>query len=149
MIPSISLSFHLSDYICLRDFCADLFRCMCTLFFVICFFSFRLADLAAFHQYISQNFNLTHRNTWISFGGSYSGALSAWFRGKVQDMVYIWKHSKMHKASNFKIQHLTIFKNQSYKRQRKILELIDCSSGTTLLLPDTVTEIFFVLYHFT
>lgn len=121
---------------------------MCTLFFVICFFSFRLTDLAAFHQYISQNFNLTHRNTWISFGGSYSGALSAWFRGKVQDMVYIWKHSKMHKASNFKIQHLTIFKNQSYKRQREILELIDCSSGTTLLIPDTVTEIF-VLYHFT
>ncbi|KAG8002230.1 Thymus-specific serine protease [Nibea albiflora] len=41
-----------------------------------------LVDLAVFHQYISQSFNLSHRNTWISFGGSYSGALSAWFRGK-------------------------------------------------------------------
>lgn len=56
------------------------------------FFSFppRLVDLAVFHQYISQSFNLSHRNTWLSFGGSYSGALSAWFRGKVQDWTRIW-----------------------------------------------------------
>lgn len=43
----------------------------------------RLADLAVFHQHISQSFSLSQRNTWISFGGSYAGALSAWFRGKV------------------------------------------------------------------
>ena len=25
-------------------------------------------------------YNMTEKNKWISFGGSYSGALSAWFR---------------------------------------------------------------------
>uniref|UniRef100_A0A4W6FHF7 Serine protease 16 n=1 Tax=Lates calcarifer TaxID=8187 RepID=A0A4W6FHF7_LATCA len=55
-----------------------------------------LADLAVFHQHMSQSFNLSSSNTWISFGGSYSGALSAWFRGKVQDwtQITLQKHIK-------------------------------------------------------
>ena len=44
---------------------------------------FRLADLASFHLYASKKYNLTSGNTWVCFGGSYPGALSAWFRLKV------------------------------------------------------------------
>lgn len=47
------------------------------------FLSVSLADLAAFHNFISQKYVLTDKNIWICFGGSYAGALSAWFRGKV------------------------------------------------------------------
>lgn len=42
-----------------------------------------LADLVTFHRHISDRYSLSDKNTWISFGGSYAGALSAWLRGKV------------------------------------------------------------------
>lgn len=47
-----------------------------------------LADIAEFHQYISDRFDLSDKNTWISFGGSYAGAVSAWLRGKFPHLVY-------------------------------------------------------------
>ena len=50
-----------------------------------------LADLAAFHMYISEKLLLTRDHIWISFGGSYPGNLAAWFRLKVilQEQVII------------------------------------------------------------
>uniref|UniRef100_A0A3B3S6E7 Serine protease 16 n=1 Tax=Paramormyrops kingsleyae TaxID=1676925 RepID=A0A3B3S6E7_9TELE len=47
-----------------------------------------LVDLAAFHRYISERYDLSSQNTWISFGGSYAGALSAWLRGKFPHLIY-------------------------------------------------------------
>ncbi len=46
-----------------------------------------LADLASFRQAMQSKFNLTSANKWISFGGSYPGALSAWFRLKYPHLV--------------------------------------------------------------
>ncbi|KAK3589932.1 hypothetical protein CHS0354_034949 [Potamilus streckersoni] len=45
-----------------------------------------LADLAYFVQFIRQKFNLP-TNKLISFGGSYSGSLSAWLRAKYPFLV--------------------------------------------------------------
>ena len=39
-----------------------------------------LADFAYFHDEMVIKYNMTERNKWIVFGGSYSGALAAWFR---------------------------------------------------------------------
>ena len=47
-----------------------------------------LADLAQFRNFIHTSYNLTEKNRWISFGGSYPGSLSAWFRLKYPHLVY-------------------------------------------------------------
>jgi hypothetical protein len=36
-----------------------------------------LADIVYFQDVIKGQFNLTEENKWVSFGGSYAGALSA------------------------------------------------------------------------
>lgn len=51
-----------------------------------------LADLAAFRNAMAKKFNLTS-SKWISFGGSYPGSLSAWFRLKYPHLVVGWLRS--------------------------------------------------------
>jgi len=45
-----------------------------------------LADYAQFLEYIVDKYNCTN-SPWISFGGSYSGSLSAWFRLKYPHLI--------------------------------------------------------------
>jgi hypothetical protein len=45
-----------------------------------------LADYAEFRNFISNKYNAT-KSKWISFGGSYSGSLSAWFRMKYPHLI--------------------------------------------------------------
>ena len=47
-----------------------------------------LADLANFIESMIKEYGLTSSNKWIVFGGSYSGALAAWFRLKYPHLVY-------------------------------------------------------------
>lgn len=39
-----------------------------------------MADFAYFHDVMVTQYNLSDQNKWVCFGGSYSGALAAWFR---------------------------------------------------------------------
>ncbi|EFA84445.1 hypothetical protein PPL_02477 [Heterostelium album PN500] len=48
---------------------------------------FRLADNAVFRQFIAKQYNVTSSSKWVSFGGSYSGALTSWFRLKYPNLV--------------------------------------------------------------
>ena len=41
-----------------------------------------LADISLFHSYITQQFKLSPRNKWVSWGGSYPGMMAAFSRLK-------------------------------------------------------------------
>ncbi|KAL4234124.1 Thymus-specific serine protease [Mactra antiquata] len=46
-----------------------------------------LADLASFVRHIRTKYGISDSTPWICFGGSYPGALSAWFRLKYPNLV--------------------------------------------------------------
>ncbi|XP_055535059.1 putative serine protease F56F10.1 [Wyeomyia smithii] len=47
-----------------------------------------LADLAYFIEAMNEKFQLSSRNLWIAFGGSYPGSLAAWLREKYPHLVH-------------------------------------------------------------
>lgn len=47
-----------------------------------------LADLATFRVAMAKQYGLTDDNKWILFGGSYPGALAAWFRYKYPHLAH-------------------------------------------------------------
>ena len=47
-----------------------------------------LGDIAQFHAYISEIYNLTGDKKWVTFGGSYPGMLAAWARIKYPNLIF-------------------------------------------------------------
>lgn len=63
-----------------------------------------LGDLAFFRGHISNKYNLTENNRWISFGCSYAGQLSALFRLIYPNLVYgaVSSSAPIYSKINFK-----------------------------------------------
>ena len=72
-----------------------------------------LADLATFRMFIHKSMNLTDSNRWVSFGGSYPGSLSAWFRLKYPHLVYAAVASSAPKLAQVNFTDYQVDVNQS------------------------------------
>ncbi|CAD5235293.1 unnamed protein product [Bursaphelenchus xylophilus] len=84
-----------------------------------------LADLAYFIQTVNAEQNYTNPK-WITFGGSYSGALSAWFRQKYPELTVgtVGSSGPVEPKVDF-FEYLQVVENSTIKCHEKIKEGFD------------------------
>ncbi|CAF2126984.1 unnamed protein product [Rotaria magnacalcarata] len=91
-----------------------------------------LADLATFREYFNRKYLVSEQSKWISFGGSYPGSLSAWFRLKYPHLVYgaISASSPMTALTDFS-EYLVVVRNSLATYDEKCNDAI--SNATKLM----------------
>ncbi|CAF4627596.1 unnamed protein product [Rotaria sp. Silwood2] len=95
-----------------------------------------LADLATFREYFNSKYQISEQTKWISFGGSYPGSLSAWFRLKYPHLVHgaISASSPMTALTDFS-EYLVVVRNSLATYDEKCNEAI---SGATEVMQNMV-----------
>ncbi|CAF0815275.1 unnamed protein product [Adineta ricciae] len=97
-----------------------------------------LADLATFRQFFNGKYQIAEETKWISFGGSYPGSLSAWFRLKYPHLVHgaVSASSPMTALTDFS-DYLVVVRNSLATYDEKCN---DATSSVIKIMQDMITS---------